>query len=158
MGVPAEKLHVIPYGVRLDKFTPTEPPPSDSFQILFAGQISLRKGIPYLLQAFARLRHPRKRLTLVGSLQDDIRPLLAVLPTANVTFTGSIPQPELARLMSRSHVLALASVEEGLALVQGQAMACGCPVVATAATGAEDLFTNGSRRLHRSRPRPHRPR
>jgi len=148
MGVPAEKLHVIPYGVRLDKFTPTQPPPSalplsDSFEVLFAGQISLRKGIPYLLQAFARLRHPRAHLTLVGTLQDELRPLLAVLPTQNVTFTGSIPQPELARLMSRSHVLALPSIEEGLALVQGQAMACGCPVVATAATGAEDLFTDG---------------
>jgi glycosyltransferase involved in cell wall biosynthesis len=37
----------------------------------------------------------------------------------------------------------LPSVEEGLALVQGQAMASGCPVLATAATGAEDLFTDG---------------
>jgi glycosyltransferase involved in cell wall biosynthesis len=45
--------------------------------------------------------------------------------------------------MSRSHVLVLASVEEGLALVQGQAMACGCPVLATTATGCEDLFTDG---------------
>jgi glycosyltransferase involved in cell wall biosynthesis len=45
--------------------------------------------------------------------------------------------------MARSHVLALASVEEGLALVQGQALACGCPVVATTATGAEDLFSDG---------------
>ena len=143
MGVPAEKVHVIPYGVRLDRFVPTEPPPTDSFEVLFAGQISLRKGIPYLLEAFARLRHPRKHLTLAGSVQNDLRPLLATLPTENVTFTGSISQPELARLMSRSHVLVLPSVEEGLALVQGQAMACGCPVVATAATGAEDLFTDG---------------
>jgi glycosyltransferase involved in cell wall biosynthesis len=143
MGVPAEKLHVIPYGVRLDRFTPTEPPPADSFEVLFAGQIGLRKGIPYLLEAFHRLRYPRKHLTLVGSVQDDLRPLLATLPTEDVTFTGSISQPELARLMSRSHALALASVEEGLALVQGQAMACGCPVVATTATGAEDLFTDG---------------
>ncbi len=143
MGVPAEKLHVIPYGVRLDKFTPTEPPLAESFEVLFAGQVSLRKGIPYLLQAFARLRHPRAHLTLAGSVQNDLRALLATLPTENVTFIGSIPQPELARLMSRSHVLALPSVEEGLALVQGQAMACGCPVVATAATGAEDLFTDG---------------
>jgi len=143
MGVPTDKLHVIPYGVRLDRFAPTEAPPTGSFEVLFAGQIGLRKGIPYLLDAFARLRHPRKRLTLVGSVQDDLRPLLATLPTENVTFTGSIPQPELARLMSRSHVLALPSVEEGLALVQAQAMACGCPVVATIATGAEDLFTGG---------------
>jgi len=142
-GVPAAKVHVIPYGVRLDRFAQTELPPSDSFEVLFAGQISLRKGIPYLLEAFARLRHPRKRLTLVGSVQDDMRALLARLPTENVTFTGSIPQAELAARMSRSHVLALASVEEGLALVQGQAMACGCPVIATTATGAEDLFSDG---------------
>jgi glycosyltransferase involved in cell wall biosynthesis len=142
-GIAAEKLHVIPYGVRLDKFRPAEPPPTDSFEVLFAGQISLRKGIPYLLEAFALLRHPHKHLTLVGSVQDDVRPLLARLPTEHVTFTGSIPQTELAARMARSHVLALASVEEGLALVQGQAMACGCTVVATTATGAEDLFTDG---------------
>jgi glycosyltransferase involved in cell wall biosynthesis len=142
MGVPAEKIYVIPYGVRLDRFTPTTPPPVDSFHVLFAGQISLRKGIPYLLEAFARLRHPHKHLTLVGAVQDDIRPLLATLPTQDVTFTGNLPQPQLAALMSRSHVLALPSVEEGLALVQGQAMACGCPVIATIATGAEDLFTH----------------
>jgi starch synthase len=142
-GIAAEKIHVIPYGVRLDKFTPNAAPPADSFEVLFAGQISLRKGIPYLLGAFAQLRHPRKHLTLVGSVQDDIRQLLAKLPTEHVTFAGTLPQPELASLMAHSHVLALASIEEGLALVQGQAMACGCPVVATTATGAEDLFKDG---------------
>jgi glycosyltransferase involved in cell wall biosynthesis len=143
MGIAAEKVHVIPYGVRLDKFVPGPPPPADSFEVLFAGQISLRKGIPYLLEAFARLRHPRKRLTLVGAVQEDMRPLLRKLPMEDVTFSGTLSQTELAARMAKSHVLALASVEEGLALVQGQAMACGCPVVATAATGAEDLFSDG---------------
>ncbi len=145
MGVAAEKVHVIPYGVRLDKFTRTTPPPDSdaSFQVLFAGQVSLRKGIPYLLEAFASLKHPRKHLTVVGSIQDDIRNLLKTLSTEHVTFTGSIPQTELAEKMSASHLLVLPSVEEGLALVQGQAMACGCPVLTTVATGAEDLFTDG---------------
>jgi glycosyltransferase involved in cell wall biosynthesis len=146
MGVAAEKVHVIPYGVRLDRFKPDAGlgvGPADSFEVLFAGQISLRKGIPYLLGAFARARHPRKRLTLVGAVQEDVRQLLRRLPTEHVTFVGTLAQPELAARMAKSHVLALASVEEGLALVQGQAMACGCPVVATAATGAEDLFTDG---------------
>jgi len=143
MGVPAEKVHVIPYGVRLDQFTRTVEPPSDSFELLFAGQVSLRKGVPYLLDAFSRLKHPKKHLTIVGSVQDDLRGLLVKLPKENVTFTGSIPQPELAKKMSASHLLVLPSVEEGLALVQGQAMACGCPVLATTATGAEDLFTDG---------------
>jgi alpha-maltose-1-phosphate synthase len=45
--------------------------------------------------------------------------------------------------MRLSHVLVLPSVEEGLGLVQSQAMATGCPVIASAATGAEDLFTDG---------------
>ncbi len=143
MGIPPEKVHVIPYGVRLDRFTRTQPPPRDSFEVLFAGQVSVRKGIPYLLQAFARLKHPKKHLTIVGTIQDDIRTLLATLPTENVVFTGSLPQAELAKKMSASHLLVLPSVEEGLALVQGQAMACGCPVLATTATGAEDLFTDG---------------
>jgi len=80
---------------------------------------------------------------VVGSVMDDMRQLLAKLPTENVTFIGAIPQTDLARRMSRSHMLVLPSVEEGLALVQGQAMACGCPVIATIATGAEDLFSDG---------------
>lgn len=143
MGVPSEKVHVIPYGVRLDQFTRTVETPTDSFEVLFAGQVSLRKGVPYLLDAFARLKHPKKHLTIVGSIQDDIRALLVKLPKENVTFTGSISQQELAKKMSASHLLVLPSVEEGLALVQGQAMACGCPVLATTATGAEDLFTDG---------------
>ncbi|HKO17253.1 MAG TPA: glycosyltransferase [Acidobacteriaceae bacterium] len=143
MGVNPAKLHVIPYGVRLDKFRPTDKPSTETFDVLFAGQVSLRKGVPYLLQAFSLLRHPRKTLTIAGAVQDDIRGLLSRLPTDHVIFTGSLSQADLARRMSRSHALVLPSVEEGLALVQGQAMACGCPVIATTATGAEDLFTDG---------------
>jgi alpha-maltose-1-phosphate synthase len=143
MGIAPEKVHVVPYGVRLDQFTRTEAPPPGSFQVLFAGQVSLRKGVPYLLQAFARLKHRNKCLTIAGAIQDDIRGLLSTLPTEYVVFTGSLPQAQLAKKMSTSHLLVLPSIEEGLALVLGQAMACGCPVLATTASGAEDLFTNG---------------
>lgn len=143
MGLAPDKIHIIPYGVRLDQFTRTEGPPQNSFEVIFAGQVGLRKGVPYLLQAFARLKHAKKRLTIVGSVQDDMRGLLTTLPTENVVITGSIPQVQLAKKMSASHLLVLPSIEEGLALVQGQAMACGCPVLSTTATGAEDLFTDG---------------
>ena len=142
MGVPESKVHVIPYGVRLDKFKRTVAPPTDSFEVLFAGQVALRKGVPYLLEAFARLRHPRKRLTFVGTVLDHMHPLLRDLPTDHVTFLGSLPQTELVERMGRSHVLVLPSIEEGLALVQAQAMACECPVIATRSTGGEDLFTD----------------
>lgn len=143
MGVPAAKVHTIPYGVRLDSFTPVGEPPRDEFVVLFAGAVGLRKGVPYLLQAFAALRHPRKRLEVVGAVQDDLRAVLGRLPREHVHFRGSLPQGELAGHMSRSHILVLPSIEEGLALVQAQALACGCPVLCSENTGGEDLFTDG---------------
>lgn len=143
MGVPAHKLHVISYGVRLESFQPAADPPTNEFHVLFAGAVSLRKGIPYLLQAFAALKHPHKRLHIVGSVQAELKAILARLPQQHVEFRGNLPQPQLAELMSRSHVLVLPSVEEGLALVQAQALACGCPVICSTATGGENLFTDG---------------
>lgn len=143
MGVPAEKVHVIPYGVRLESYKKGADAPSNSFEVLFAGAVGLRKGFPYLLQAFAALRHPRKRLRVAGTLQPEMKALLLKLPIEDVEFLGSVSQSRLVELMSTSHLLVLPSIEEGLALVQGQALACGCPVLATTHTGAEDLFHDG---------------
>lgn len=56
---------------------------------------------------------------------------------------GHVPQNELKNLMSRSHVLVLPSIEEGLAMVMAQALACGCPIIASNHSGAEDLINNG---------------
>lgn len=145
-GVARERVHVIPYGVRLERFHPQGKPPTGpdaTFEVLFVGAVSVRKGAPYLLEAFAKLRHTRKRLRVVGHVAPALKPVLAQLPQTQVEFLGARPQQELVGLMSQSHVMVLPSIEEGLALVQGQALACGCPVIATTATGAEDLFTDG---------------
>ena len=143
MGIAGEKVHVIPYGVRLEQFGPVGTPPDDEFDVLFAGSVGLRKGVPYLLEAFAAVRATRKRLRVVGSVQEEMRAILDRLPREHVEFLGVLPQAELAGLMSRSHVLVLPSIEEGLALVQAQALACGCPVICSTHTGGEDLFTDG---------------
>ncbi len=142
-GVPPQKIRVIPLGVRLDTFHPVGEPPSEEFNVIFAGQVALRKGIPYLLEAFQRLSHPRKRLRIVGAVQSEIRPLLATLPTENVEFLGAVPRPQLADLLSKSHVLVLPTIEDGWGMVLGEAMACGCPVIATINCGSEDLFAHG---------------
>jgi glycosyltransferase involved in cell wall biosynthesis len=142
LGLPAEKVHVIPYGVRLESFSPTHTPPDDRFEVLFVGGVTTRKGLPYLLQAFSRLRHPAKRLRIVGGMPNWMKPVLDRLPMENVELLGIVPQAELPAIMSGSHAMVLPSIEEGLALVQGQALACGCPVIATPNTGSEDLFSN----------------
>ncbi len=146
MGVSAEEIRTIPYGVRLERFHPANVPPSpprERFEVLFVGTVGLRKGLPYLLEAFQQVQHPHKRLRIVGAVSPELKPVLPRLPQADVEWLGAQPQDEVIRLMGESHVLVLPSVEEGLALVQGQALACGCPVLATTNTGGEDLFTDG---------------
>jgi starch synthase len=143
MGLPAEKIHIIPYGVRLERFSRTAEPPSDRFEVLFAGAVGLRKGVPYLLQAFAKVRHTAKRLRVAGPMHPDLKSVLERLPREHVEFLGPVSQEKLAELMSTSHLMVLPSIEEGLALVQGQALACGCPVLCSTNTGGEDLFTHG---------------
>lgn len=144
-GVDRAKLRVLPYGVDLTSFHPVEAPAQDRLDLLFVGGVNLRKGIPYLLQAFRDVEHPAKSLTIAGIAEPGIVENMqgAGLVSPEVRFIGHVPQAELKALMSRSHALVLPSIEEGLALVMAQAMACGCPVVATHNAGAADLFDDG---------------
>jgi alpha-maltose-1-phosphate synthase len=138
-------LHVLPYGVNLSHFHKSAEPCAEHFDVLFAGGASLRKGVPYLLQAFKRLQHPRKRLWFAGSTPPEFIALMRSLGLWSDSFhvLGHLDRDTLRDRMSRSHVMVLPSVEEGLALVQAQALACGCPVIATENTGSPDLYTDG---------------
>lgn len=140
-GLPESRLALVPYGVDLSRFHPVIEPTRDEFRIVFAGALSVRKGLGHLLQAFARFSHPRKKLLLAGAAVPETRALLQKAP-AGVEWLGSVSQARLRELFSGAQVMVLPSVEEGLANVLGQALACGCPVIATEATGAADLFSD----------------
>lgn len=143
LGVPENKVHLVPYGVNLDFFKPSAPK-ADKFRVLFVGQHSLRKGLLDLFEAFKKAAIPGARLVLVGGHTWETEILLKRVSLENVELKGSLSWKDVAIEMSRASVMVLPSIEEGLAIVQGQALACGCPVIATAHTGAEDLFSDGS--------------
>lgn len=142
-GIPVEKLRVLPYGVRTSHFHRISKPPEDRFRVLFVGGLSIRKGARYLFQAFRDFPHPKKELIIVGAVQHEVKPLVAEFHELNVKFMGVIPNVKLKHLYSSSHAFVLPSVEEGLAMVMAEALACGCPVIASANTGAADLFSYG---------------
>lgn len=144
-GLSEHRLRLLPYGVNLSRFEPAGSPHPERFDVLFVGGMSLRKGVQYLVQAWSRFKHPAKSLTFVGTPSPE---LIARLQTYQlwpdeVRVLGHVPQQELKHLMSTSHVTVLPSIEEGLAMVMAQAMACGCPVIASENTGARDLFDDG---------------
>jgi len=134
----------VPYGVDLDRFYPCAERSESEFRLLFVGNISVRKGVRYLLEAFQQLDCKRKHLTLVGSLSPELESTVQhIRHSDQISVMGHVPQQDLKKIMSRSHVMVLPSVEEGMACVQAQVMACGCPVIASQNTGAQDLFTDG---------------
>jgi len=141
-GIPEEKLIQIPYGVNLQHFYPI-PKEDNTFRIIHCANLSLRKGVPYLLQAFSELRLKDAELWLIGSITDEVKPFLRQFAASNIILKGQFPETELYKYMSQGSVLCLASIEEGLAMVQPMAMACGLPVICTTNTGGADIVREG---------------
>jgi len=143
MGVPPEKLRHVAYGADLSRFSKVADPPVDSFEVLCVGHIAFQKGVPYLLEAFEKFRHPHKRLTMVGAVAPEMEQFLKGKQWEHVEFLGNVPHARMKDVMSRSHVVVFPSINDGFGMVIGEAMACGCPVISSENSGGIDLIKDG---------------
>ncbi len=139
-GIDEKKLIINPYGVDLSQFKQVEKD-DNVFRIIFAGGGSLQKGYHYLLQAFYELNLPNCELWHLGSVNDDVKVFLKKYKTKNWILKGHQPQNELYKFYSQGSVFIMPSIQEGMSMVQLQAMACGLPLVCTTNTGGDDLIT-----------------
>lgn len=113
-----------------------------TFRVLYVGSISVRKGLRYLVEAFAGLDVPNKTLELVGS-GGGYSGLEGLALSKEVHLRGILKGEDLAAAYRSADVFVLPAIEEGLALVQAEALSFGLPVIATENTGADDLFSDG---------------
>jgi glycosyltransferase involved in cell wall biosynthesis len=145
------RTEVVPVGVDADRFRPSGGT-RDHERILFVGFVNYMKGIDVLLRAMRLLadRGSTAHLVLVGGAhyrntmrqEHELRSLVPELRLQDrVTFAGSLPPVEVARLMSESALLVLPSRAESFGAVLVEALACGTPVVATRCGGPEDIVT-----------------
>jgi len=146
-GVPAGKIHVVPYGVSLAQFPPRvrPPAPDEPFTVIYVGSLIQRKGLSYLLDAVRALKQTGNqtiRLILRGRGGVD-RELLRHYRDIDFDLKLGVPLSDLVRDLHRSDVFVLPSLTEGFAQVILEAMACGVPVVTTANTCAPDVITEG---------------
>ncbi len=140
-GIPEAKLLHVPYGVNLASFRQV-PKEDDVFRVIFVGGMTLRKGVHYLLKAFKELNLQNAELVLVGTMNEEMTPFFKTYE-GDFRYVGHVPQSELYKQYSNASVFVLPSIEEGLAMVQPQAMACGLPVICSVNTGGEDIVRNG---------------
>lgn len=154
--IPRRKLVTIPNGIDERLFaTPVDREavraslgvPADVPVALFGSRLEAQKDVATLLEAFARLRprHPTLQLVIAGegsqrSALERRRDELGL--GAAVHFVGvRLDMPDLLRACD---LFVLSSVWEGLPMVILEALAAGCPIVATAVGGVPSAVVDGT--------------
>ena len=135
------QVRVNPFGVPLNRSDPRRLTSSDQpLRVLYVGSLTQRKGISYLFEA-VRLAGSAVSLTVVGrkvghsDLLDQFCQQHRWIP--------SLPHAEILREMSGHDVFVFPSLFEGLALVQGEAISQGLPVITTPNSGGSDILRDG---------------
>jgi glycosyltransferase involved in cell wall biosynthesis len=141
-GVPLEKIVVVPlaYEPRLRGPATFKRPssPDKPLEVLFLGQVSLCKGIPYLLQAARLLHEENVHFQVVGPIKISEAAVKSAPP--NVTFAGPVLHDQVESVYRAADIFVLPTVSDGFAITQIEAMSCGLPVIATPNCG--DVVTD----------------
>jgi len=157
LGVPAERVHVIPNGVDATFFQtlPREQARArlglsqDARIVVSVGSLEPRKAHESVIEALANLDGP-VRLIVIGKEIDDgsrlkmLRQLAADRGIGDrVVFTGRQPPETVSMYLNAADVSVLASLWEGCPNVVIESLACGTPVVATDVGAVRDLVRPG---------------
>ncbi len=145
-GVSENKLIKVPYGVDLKefKYLNKKRPEGDKFRVISAGTISIRKGSHILIEAFEQLSLKNSELIFVGPMENNFKEILKKYKKLkNVKFISKQKQENLKYFYNNSDIFVLYSLEEGLSMVQAQAMACGLPIICSENTGGSEIVDHG---------------
>lgn len=130
-GLPSTRLLQNPYGVDLSMFRSTELVKDQPYDLIMVGGWSYRKGCDLLISICLKGNF---RLLHVGPIVDLEFPM-----NKNMTHIDAVDQHKLIDYYAKAKVFVLPSREEGLAMVQSQALVCGLPIVCSMHTGGRDL-------------------
>lgn len=143
-GVDPDRITVIPLAAPPfddTRSASTVFTPDATLKVLFAGQLTQRKGLSHLHEAWTQLDRPGAELVLIGMHDREVRRRFEALPGVKVH--APIPRPDLMAAQSEADVLVLPSLGEGFPLVCVEAMSVGTTIIVSEATFAHDVITDG---------------
>jgi glycosyltransferase involved in cell wall biosynthesis len=130
LGVPSEKIAIVPLAYESEEVELEKTPrPDGPLRVLYLGQVNLRKGIQYLLEAARRLDKKKFHFDIAGPI--SIADEQVVTAPANVTFHGAVTRDRVREFYREADVFVLPTISDGFALTQLEAMAHGLAVITT---------------------------
>lgn len=148
-GMPSERIRVHHTGVDLGRFAPLDRCIAktrfgvEGPLIVSVGALIPRKGHEIVARAMQSVPDATLLIAGEGPSRIAIQAAAASAGVADrVRLLGSVPHQDLPALMAAADVMALASSSEGLANAWVEALACGTPIVITAAGGAQEVVTD----------------
>lgn len=152
------KIRIIPMGIDLYKFSPfrkikLEEECKREKRILYVGRLVDIKGVKYLIAAMPEIlrHHPDAILRIIGSGPDHDSLVMRAIELGleeNIQFLGTVNHIELSSYYQWADMFVLPSINiggitEAFGVVLLEAMASGCPVIASNVGGIPDIITNG---------------
>jgi glycosyltransferase involved in cell wall biosynthesis len=142
LGVPAEKIRVVPLGINLEGYSKKERDPSQPFTIGFFARVAPEKGLRVLAEAYRQLRKNGRlenaRLSAAGYLAPEHRSYLSEIQEAmnhaelgsEFKYEGVVDRQQKIAFLQSIDVLSVpATYNEPKGIFLLEAMACGVPVV-----------------------------
>ncbi len=131
----------VPYGFPVKSFTPKGGVATGPFTVLAAGTQDLRKGTPYLLEAWRRAGLRDSRLRIVGPM--NLTGTFLARYQGLFEHVAHLARADLERVYQAADLLAFPTLGDGFGLVMQEAMCCGTPVLTTPCGGGPECITDG---------------
>lgn len=129
-------IRVIHNGIDETRFTPAFRLRSDGVvQVLFAGNLTPRKGAQWILPIAERLDEGIRILYTQGLRTRRVLP-----EHPRLSCVGNVPYESMPELYRQVDIVLLPTVREGLPMAVLEAMSCGLPVVATDCSSLPELI------------------
>jgi glycosyltransferase involved in cell wall biosynthesis len=136
-GVEPGRIFQVPLGVDVERFRPVEEPRGERpFRALFTGQMTIRKGIHHLLDAWSLAARGEDELLFAGYPRETYALDLLRRTSERHRYLGFVPHARLQEVYRQADVFVFPSLAEGGVYVIYEALACGLPCIVSDRAGS----------------------
>jgi glycosyltransferase involved in cell wall biosynthesis len=142
LGIPAEKMRVVPIGINLEGFETAAPAPKDGFTVGFLGRVAPEKGLHLVAEAYKLFREhtngKKTRLEAAGWIAPECQPYLDETKrrlaewglASEFHYRGVLDRDQKIEFLRQLDVMSVpATYDEPKGVSLLEALACGVPLV-----------------------------